>query len=126
MELWHLVCSVYNQVVQLHTKQLNDQRTIDRNRNGNSATFFSYGCNATTFLKSCFILFKITASISFVSLTFVVLNIRQPNWLRRTQTKKANGKRTNSHAFSQSKTQKLNFYRSFHYTRGNGVYYLFH
>ena len=37
----------------------------------------------------------ITASVSFVSLTLVVLNARSPDWLRHTQTQNADGERTN-------------------------------
>ena len=36
-----------------------DQGIIDLNKNGNSATFFSYVCNAKNLLMSCFILLKI-------------------------------------------------------------------
>ena len=49
----HFVHAIYTQPIVTV-----DQWIIDLNRNGNSATFFSYVCKAKEFLKSCFILLK--------------------------------------------------------------------
>ena len=54
-----------------------DQGIVFLNRNGNSATFFSYFCNAKK-IKELFhpVYDRITVSVSFVSLILVVLNLR--------------------------------------------------
>ena len=50
------------------------QGFIVLNRNGNSATFFSYVCNAKKFKELFYP--GITANISFVSLTLIIVNAK--------------------------------------------------
>ena len=66
---------VTNNVPQLHTKPCTNQGIIDMNRNGNSATFFSYVCNGKK-IKKLFAstLDRIPISVRRVSSMIVVLN----------------------------------------------------